>query len=155
MIFGIHQQNTLDQFAEYRKSAVKSALLADGHMGVVCPVGSVWAHPTKISLNGIGPDAACGNCAVKLNIHADELLADQEGTFRENKLLNDMADKIAKTIKFGMGATMHGKGPSDDELFDSEAWKLFPKEYKDSLRDTARQQIGSCGEAETTIAMSL
>ena len=31
MIFGNHQQNTLDQFAEYRKTATKSALLGDAH----------------------------------------------------------------------------------------------------------------------------
>jgi hypothetical protein len=37
MIFGNHQQNTLDQFAEYRKTATKSALLGDAHYGVVAP----------------------------------------------------------------------------------------------------------------------
>jgi tRNA-splicing ligase RtcB len=144
MIFGKHQDNTIEQFKEYSATATKSALLADGHYGIVAPVGSVWAHPSKIQLNGIGPDAACGNCAVKTDVHIDDI-APPNLKYRTNTELNKLADRIAKEIKFGMGATMNGKGPSDDLLFDSEAWKLFPTNIKDSLRDTARNQIGSCG----------
>ena len=144
MIFGKHQQNTLDQFAEFRKSATKSALLADGHMGICAPVGSVWAHPTKISLNSIGPDAACGNCAAKTDILLSDIL-EPNTHIRESKTINALADKIASTIKFGMGSTMHGRGPSDNVLFDSEAWGIFPNHLRDSIRDRSRQVIGSAG----------
>jgi tRNA-splicing ligase RtcB len=145
MIFGKHQQNTLDQFAEFKKSATKAALLSDGHMGVVCPVGSVWAHPSKISLNSIGPDAACGNCAVKTDIKLVDMVEDGVSRVRESRILNLLADNIASTINFGMGSVGCADAPKDHPLFDDPAWNIFPTHIRDSIKARSRNVLTSCG----------
>ena len=42
-IFGQHEEQTLIQFEHVREHAVDAALMADGHMGYVMPIGGVAA----------------------------------------------------------------------------------------------------------------
>ena len=40
-IFGQHDEQTLVQFERVREGAVDAALMADGHVGYVMPIGGV------------------------------------------------------------------------------------------------------------------
>jgi len=42
-IFGTHDERTIIQFQDARSRAVDAALMADGHVGYVMPIGGVAA----------------------------------------------------------------------------------------------------------------
>lgn len=44
MIFGTHDEKTLAQLNEVAKTAKSVALMADGHVGYVMPIGGVAAY---------------------------------------------------------------------------------------------------------------
>jgi tRNA-splicing ligase RtcB (3'-phosphate/5'-hydroxy nucleic acid ligase) len=137
MIFGTHDQNTLDQFAGIQQQSVKSALMADGHFGYVMPVGGVAAYDNKVSVVGVGFDIACGNCAIKTNLTIDQFMPEY---------LSAVADTIAKYISFGVGrSNVSTDAPVDAKLFTDDRWKIIPREYRDSLREKARDQLGTVG----------
>jgi tRNA-splicing ligase RtcB len=46
-IYGTHDINTIEQFCEIQKRAKRSALMADGHLGYVMPVGVVMCGDEK------------------------------------------------------------------------------------------------------------
>ena len=123
MIFGTHDQNTLDQFAGIQQQSVKSALMADGHFGYVMPVGGVAAYDNKVSVVGVGFDIACGNCAIKTNLTIDQFTP---------KFLSVMADTIAEYISFGVGrSNVATDAPVDAELFKDDRWNIVPREYRE------------------------
>ena len=64
MIFGQHDANTLAQFHDVSSRAVRAALMADGHLGYVMPIGGVAAYRGRVSVVGVGFDIACGNAAI-------------------------------------------------------------------------------------------
>ncbi|MBS0636926.1 MAG: RtcB family protein [Verrucomicrobia bacterium] len=157
MIFGTHDANTLKQFATIQKQSVASALMADGHMGYVMPVGAVAAYDNQVSVVGVGFDIACGNCAIKTDIKladistnhltSDILLANPHKA-TSDPLLNAFADKIQKSISFGVGRTnLANDAPTDDPLFLDEAWYHIPNtgHFRDELREKARKQLGTVG----------
>ncbi|MBS0635476.1 MAG: RtcB family protein [Verrucomicrobia bacterium] len=157
MIFGTHDANTLKQFATIQKQSVASALMADGHMGYVMPVGAVAAYDNQVSVVGVGFDIACGNCAIKTDIKladistnrltSDILLANPHKA-TSDPLLNTFADKIQKSISFGVGRTnLANDAPTDDPLFLDEAWYHIPNtgHFRDELREKARKQLGTVG----------
>ena len=47
MIYRDHDQKTLEQFKSVMKNAEKGALLADGHIGYVMPIGGVTASSNR------------------------------------------------------------------------------------------------------------
>lgn len=59
MIFGRHDANTLAQFRDVSSRAVRAALMADGHVGYVMPIGGVAAYRGRVSVVGVGFDIAC------------------------------------------------------------------------------------------------
>jgi len=133
MIFGTHQQNTLDQFEDVKKTADKAALMADGHLGYVMPIGGVAAYKNKISPMGVGFDIACGNMAIQLDVKCAELD------------LNHILDEIQKQVSFGVGQS-NPNAPKDHELFDSNLWNAYPdKHTRDKLKALARNQLGTVG----------
>lgn len=137
MIFGTHDQNTLDQFAGIQQQSVKSALMADGHFGYVMPVGGVAAYDNKVSVVGVGFDIACGNCAIKTNLTIDQFMPEY---------LSAIADTIAKYISFGVGrSNVATDAPVDAELFTDDRWNIIPREYREILREKARDQLGTVG----------
>lgn len=157
MIFGTHDANTLKQFATIQKQSVASALMADGHMGYVMPVGAVAAYDNQVSVVGVGFDIACGNCAIKTDIKladistnrltSDILLANPHKA-TSDPLLNTFADKIQKSISFGVGRTnLANDAPTDAPLFLDEAWYHIPNtgHFRDELREKARKQLGTVG----------
>src|SRR3954468_4804136 len=66
-IFGTHDQKTLAQLEDVATRAEKVALMADGHMGYVMPIGGVAAYRDRGSVVGVGFDIACGKRAILTN----------------------------------------------------------------------------------------
>ncbi len=105
LIFGKHEPNTLNQFHDVLSRAEKGALMADGHLGYVMPIGGVAAYENKVSAIGVGFDIACGNMAVKLNMKRPDLN------------VSETLDMICDRISFGIGQK-NPDAPRDHPLFD-------------------------------------
>ena len=136
-VFGTHQDNTLAQLADVATRAERVALMADGHLGYIMPVGGVAAYRNKTSVAGVGFDIACGNAAIRTNLkYAD--LERQRG---------ELADEIWDTISFGIGRNnLSHDAPVDHPLFADAAWDAVPgKRERDKLKTKARNQLGTVG----------
>lgn len=155
-VFGEHAANTLEQFAVIEKQSIASALMADGHMGYIMPVGGVAAYDNQVSVPGVGVDIACGNCAIKTDMKLSDISKDlnvagslaNPHAIMTNPALNTIADDIAKTISFGIGRNnLADDAPVDDALFLDDAWYIIPNvgRYRDDLRDKAKKQLGTVG----------
>jgi tRNA-splicing ligase RtcB len=136
-IFGQHDANTLAQMTKVAERAAYTALMADGHMGYVMPIGGVAAYRGEVSINGVGVDIACGNCAIQTHLRADSL----------RPYLEEYADEIVGTIGFGMARPTNqaDDAPVDHPLFDSPVWDLYPSPLRRNLRERARAQLGTVG----------
>lgn len=55
-VFGQHDEKTLTQLEQVAQSAVGVALMADGHLGYVMPIGGVAAYRDAVSVAGVGFD---------------------------------------------------------------------------------------------------
>lgn len=137
-IYGQHDANTLAQLEDVASRAEVAALMADGHLGYVMPIGGVAGYVEKVSPVGVGFDIACGNAAILTDLTASDLPSDTIG---------DLADEIQQTISFGVGRrNENDDAPKDHALFESDAWSLIPGRHEqDSLRAKARNQIGTVG----------
>src|SRR5687768_18572203 len=114
-IFGTHDPKTLEQFHAIEQGAEKAALMADGHVGYVMPIGGVAAYDNAVSVVGVGFDIACGNAAIRTDLTVADLGESGEGVSR--RLIN-LADEIADTLSFGVGRTNRADdAPVDDPLF--------------------------------------
>src|SRR5213082_1346124 len=112
-IFGSHESNTLEQLRDVASRAERAALMADGHVGYVMPIGGVAAYRDRVSVVGVGFDIACGNAAIRTNRRLDEYAR------RDLELL---ADEIQRTISFGMGRNNRADdAPTDHALFEDPA----------------------------------
>ena len=143
-VFGNHDNKTQAQLADVASRAEKTALMADGHLGYVMPIGGVAAYDNQVSVVGVGFDIACGNAAIQ----TDMSLADFGTTPNTaNKRLNRVADKIHSTISFGVGRNNNADdAPVDHPLFESNVWTLIAnKNERESLRAKARNQLGTVG----------
>ena len=142
-IFGQHDEQTIIQFQRVREHAVDAALMADGHVGYVMPIGGVAAYRDQVSVVGVGFDIACGNAAIRTDLTLESLGADPERTRRTLTLL---ADEIARTVSFGVGRRNRADdAPVDHPLFENAAWDAVPPKHRQALRAKARQQLGTVG----------
>lgn len=141
MIFGTHDQNTLDQLKDVQSRAVRTALMADGHMGYIMPIGGVAAYHNAASVAGVGFDIGCGNCAIKTDLMIDDISGN----------LSNLADEIQSTISFGVGRSNKANtAPVNHSLFNSAAWDVLKdvtgKGQKHiSLKAKAIDQLGTVG----------
>lgn len=137
LIFGTHDQKTLDQLRDVARQAVRTALMADGHVGYIMPIGGVAAYRNQVSVAGVGFDIACGNAAIRTNLSYQQI---------ENSL-EPLADEIKATISFGVGRSNRAKdAPLDHPLFKDPAWERIPgKHERDTLFAKAREQLGTVG----------
>ena len=142
-VFGTHEENTKAQLAQVAERARKVALMADGHVGYVMPIGGVAAYENAVSVVGVGFDIACGNAAIR----TDATLADLGATPEEvPRRLAQLADRIAETVSFGIGRKNRADdAPTDDALFDDPAWEAVPTKHRQALHTKARQQLGTVG----------
>jgi tRNA-splicing ligase RtcB len=135
-IFGTHDELTQIQLAKVAERARKVALMADGHVGYVMPIGGVAAYDNAVSVVGVGFDIACGNAAIRTDRTIDELAP----------TLPALADEIAATVSFGVGRKNRaGDAPTDHPLFDEAAWQAVPPQHRQALHTKARQQLGTVG----------
>jgi len=135
-IFGTHDELTQIQLAKVAERARKVALMADGHVGYVMPIGGVAAYDNAVSVVGVGFDIACGNAAIRTDRTLDELAP----------ALPALADEIAATVSFGVGRKNRaGDAPTDHPLFEEAAWQAVPARHRQALHTKARQQLGTVG----------
>ncbi len=138
-IFGDHEPKTLAQLADVSSRAERAALMADGHLGYVMPIGGVAAYREHVSVVGVGFDIACGNAAIRtdLSLHGRSDFAARRG---------EIADEIQDIISFGIGRKNRSDdAPADHRLFKSAAWEALPPHVREGLRDKARSQLGTVG----------
>ena len=142
-IFGQHEAATLDQLNDVASRAERAALMADGHVGYVMPIGGVAAYDNKVSVVGVGFDIACGNAAIRTDLTL-ELLGDDPN--ERTATLRAMADEIAGTVSFGIGRSNRAyDAPTDNALFNADAWEAVPSRERGQLREKARGQLGTVG----------
>ena len=136
MIFGAHDDKTLAQLADVAARAERTALMADGHLGYVMPIGGVAAYRNKASVVGVGFDIACGNAAIRTDLMAEKVMP-----YRE-----EIANEIAATISFGVGrSNAADDAPVGDPLFDDPAWEAVPAGNRRALHGKAKAQLGTVG----------
>src|SRR5919201_345288 len=99
-VFGEHDEGTLRQLADVASRAERAALMADGHVGFIQPVGGVTAYRDAVSVMGVGVDIACGNAAIRTDMTLAHLGRDGE---EAREALTRVADEIAATVSFGIG----------------------------------------------------
>jgi tRNA-splicing ligase RtcB (3'-phosphate/5'-hydroxy nucleic acid ligase) len=134
-VFGSHDAATLAQINDVASRSERAALMADGHLGYIQPIGGVTAYTHKVSVAAVGFDIACGNAAIRTNLKLDGLSS-----------LDKLADSIAESISFGVGRSNRADdAPTDHTLFESSAWDAVPKHARTGLRDKARSQLGTVG----------
>ena len=134
-VFGRHDEKTLQQLRDVATRAERVALMADGHVGYVMPIGGVAAYRDSVSVVGVGFDIACGNAAIRTDVSL-EALDD----------LPALADEIQSSISFGIGRTNRADdAPVDDPLFTDPAWDAIPGRAREDLRAKARAQLGTVG----------
>ena len=142
-IFGQHDEQTIRQIEGVASRARMAALMADGHVGYVMPIGGVAGYREQVSVVGVGFDIACGNAAIRTNRRLADL-GDDVSTQRET--LGVLADEIAAEISFGIGRKNQADdAPVDHPLFDDSVWDAVPKKERNELRAKARGQLGTVG----------
>ncbi len=141
-VFGTHEEKTKEQLRDIASRAELSALMADGHLGYVMPIGGVAAYKEKVSVVGVGFDIACGNAAIRTDLSLDDILG-----WPPYGKLEYLADSIQRAISFGVGRNNKADdAPVDHPLFESPAWSLISnRSERDSLRAKARNQLGTVG----------
>lgn len=136
-IFGEHDSNTLAQLEDVASRAVRAALMADGHVGYVMPIGGVAAYREQVSVVGVGFDIACGNAAIRTDLTYTPAFAEQ---------LPVIANEIQDAVSFGMGRKNRADdAPVDHPLFESASWGALPGHARDALKAKARAQLGTVG----------
>jgi tRNA-splicing ligase RtcB len=135
-IFGQHEPKTLEQINDVASRAEKAALMADGHVGYVMPIGGVAAYREQVSVVGVGFDIACGNAAIRTNLQ----LADIQPH------LSHIAEEIQQHVNFGIGRKNRADdAPDDHPLFASPVWDAVPVTHRADLLKKAREQLGTVG----------
>jgi tRNA-splicing ligase RtcB len=142
-VFGMHDEGTLRQLDTVAASAERVALMADGHVGYVMPIGGVAAYRDRVSVVGVGFDIACGNAAIRTTRTLDDLGSDPR---ERQETLTMLADEIADVISFGIGRKNEADdAPVDHPLFADPAWNAIPLQERERLRAKARAQLGTVG----------
>lgn len=154
-IFGQHDEKTLIQLEDVASRATRMALMADGHVGYVMPIGGVAAYRDQVSVIGVGFDIACGNAAIRTSLTTDELMGvgreeldTNPRRVTENRALNRLADDVFSEFSFGIGGrNLSADAPLDDPLFHDDAWRVVPNigGFRDELVAKARRQLGTIG----------
>ena len=130
IVFGSHDESTIEQICRCAATGSYGVLCADGHKGYSQPIGGVVAYKDRISISGVGYDIACGNMAIKTDASASQIQGALGGIMRD----------ITRQISFGVGRV--NATPIDHELFESGLWNEKP--WKD-WKKTAADQLGTVG----------
>ena len=144
-IFGEHEEQTLRQLQDVAARAEHAALMADGHLGYVMPIGGVAAYRDEVSVVGVGFDIACGNAAIRTDLHLADLGPEGRG---RRVSLGAIADEISDVISFGLGRTNKADdAPVDHPLFEDPAWDAVPPGKRhDLLKKANLKGYGRAGQ---------
>ena len=139
-IFGKHEPNTLAQLEDVASRAERAALMADGHLGYVMPIGGVAAYRDQVSVVGVGFDIACGNAAIRtdLTLAGTPDLVERLGGDRRRdpgrRSRSASAGRIAPTMRRSIiRCSSRRRG------------RRCRARSATSLRDKARAQLGTVG----------
>jgi len=131
-VWGEPDTESVNQMTEAMKhDAVYGALMADHHIGYSVPIGGVLAYESRICVNGVGFDIACGNKAVRVAANADAVRSNIYRTMNE----------VQKHISFGVGRKNNER--IEHPLFDDPIWSDIPLLV--GLRNKAIEQLGTVG----------
>ena len=83
VVFGSHDESTIDQICRCVATGSYGVLCADGHKGYSQPIGGVVAYKDRISISGVGYDIACGNMAIRTDANASQIQGALEGIMRD------------------------------------------------------------------------
>lgn len=131
--FGTADEGAARQILHCAKTANACALMADNHQGYAAPVGSVLVYKDKISPNGVGFDIACGNKAVKLNVHYLEI----------EEHIPTIMDDIWKNLSFGVGR--NNAETLEHPLFEKDGHLGWSLPAVAPLKRMALNQLGTIG----------
>src|SRR5436190_7232433 len=136
-IFGTHEPKTLEQLHDVASRADRAALMADGHLGYVMPIGGVAAYRNHVSVVGVGFAIASCNAAIRTDLTRAHVAPH----------VRELADGIQEAISFGVGRKNRADdAPTDHPLFEDPAWEAVPDRHeRDRLRAKARDQLGTVG----------
>lgn len=145
-VFGEHDAKTLAQLEDVASRARYTALMADGHLGYIMPIGGVAAYENAVSVTGVGFDIACGNAAIKTDRKIWEYTPSD---------LEILAGEIQSQISFGVGRTNRADdAPTDHPLFESASWFAIPGNHeRETLKAKARSQLGTVGSGNHYVDM--
>ena len=150
VVFGEHEPRTLAQLEDVASRAERAALMADGHVGYVMPIGGVAAYREQVSVVGVGFDIACGNAAIR----TDLTLA---GSPRPASTGSARSPTRSRTsISFGIGRKNRADdAPVDHPLFETPAWdaRAGPRARR-AARQGARSSSAPSAAATTTSTSS-
>lgn len=157
-VFGEHDEATLAQLLDIASRADRVALMADGHVGYLMPIGGVAAYRNKVSVAGVGFDIGCGNAAIRTDLTLERACGMTAQEIDRNPQLangsgwlRNLADEIQDVVSFGIGRkNLADDAPVDDPLFVDPAWFILPntdaeRAFRSDLMDKARQQLGTVG----------
>jgi tRNA-splicing ligase RtcB len=131
-VWGEPLPNAVEQIRNcQRAGAYRAALMADHHLGYAVPIGGVLAYRNAISPSAVGYDQACGNKAVRLDLHIDAI----------RPHIKTIMDDVWRNVSFGIGRKV--KEEIEHPLFeDDPAWSL---PVAAELKSMARSQLSTCG----------
>jgi len=121
------EKTALEQFEEAMsiECNVQGALMPDAHTGYTLPIGAVIKSKEMVFPSYVGYDIGCGMCALKVNVHKEELD------------LQKLRDRILELIPIGVERhATKGLVPWDKNASDT---------LKNNLEKTGKYQIGSLG----------
>ena len=130
--FGPTDDRSVQQLERCRVASgedAPSVLCADHHPGYSMPIGGVLALKEKVMPAGVGYDIACGNCAARTSVKADDLDTSQ------------VMDEIRIVLSFGVGRK--NNEPVDHPVIDSIAHAHVKEQA--SMVQLARDQLGTIG----------
>jgi tRNA-splicing ligase RtcB len=135
-IFGTHDPQTIAQFTDVASRARDAALMADGHVGYVMPIGGVTAYENQVSVVGVGFDIAClaaGTPVVtadgyhvpieQVDAYAPVVCWDGERTRRVEPLLGGVARGVRRTLRVGLANGRHIIATPDHRVLTPGGWR--------------------------------
>lgn len=131
LLNAVAQMKSCVDAAERRNIPVRAALMGDHHLGYAVPVGGVIAYEGFVSPSAVGFDIACGNMAVRTDMHLTDFSSEE---------FVQIMDDIAAQISFGVGRRNNER--VEHPLFDSSAWDIPGVSH---LKEMAREQLGTVG----------
>ena len=122
-----------------------AALMADGHVGYVMPIGGVAAYRDQVSVVGVGFDIACGNAAIRTDLTLDATRSRRRT--RCSARSTRLADEIADTVSFGIGRKNRADdAPVDHPLFeDRGVGRRAARSIARRCATRRAQQLGTVG----------